>query len=117
MNVKGEVMYLAIGLIKETGMLSYPVEKSFRSDLKDLSTSLYVTFCSLKLSWLLVSESMWDNIRPSVVAFCLTNLSAVLLKNSFSADGSAYSVLMFGLGMRLITLQISLPFFEDKNFL
>ena len=58
MNVEGEAMYSAFGLIKETGMLSYPVEQSFRSDLKDLSTSFYVTFCSLKLSWLLVSESM-----------------------------------------------------------
>ena len=57
MNVKGEAMYSAIGLIKETGMLSYPVEQSFRSDLRDLSTSLYVTFCSLKLSWLLIIES------------------------------------------------------------
>ena len=50
-------MYSAIGLIKETGMLSYPVEQSFRSDLRDLSTSLYVTFCSLKLPWLLIIES------------------------------------------------------------
>ena len=101
-----EAMYLAIGLIKETGMLSYPVEQSFRSALRDLSTSFYVTFCSLKLSWLLVNESMWDNIRPSVVAFCLTSLSSVssvLLKNSFSADGSACSVLMFGLTMRWVT--------------
>ena len=47
MNVKGEAMYSAIGLIKETEMLSYPVEQSFRSDSRDLSTSLYVTFCSL----------------------------------------------------------------------
>ena len=37
---------------------------------------------------------------PSVVAFCLTSLLAVLLKNSFGADGSTYSVLMFGLRMR-----------------
>ena len=58
MNVKGEAMYSAIGLIKETGMLSYPVEQSFRSDLRDLSTPLYVTFCSLKLPWLLIIESM-----------------------------------------------------------
>ena len=58
MNVKGETMYSAIGLIEETGMLSYPVEQSFRSDLRDLTMSFYVTFCSLKLSWLLVSESM-----------------------------------------------------------
>ena len=56
MNVKGEAMYSATGLIKETGMLSYPVEQSFRSDSRDLSTSLYV--CSSKLSWLLASESM-----------------------------------------------------------
>ena len=58
MNVKGEAMYSAIGLIKETGMLSYPVEQSFHSDLRDLRTSRHVTFCSLKLSWILVSESM-----------------------------------------------------------
>ena len=58
MNVKAEAMYSAIGLIKETGMLSYPVEQSFRSDLRDLSTSMYVTSCNLKLSWLLVSESV-----------------------------------------------------------
>ena len=58
MNVKGEAMYSAIGLIKETGMLSYPTEQSFRIDSRDLITSLYVIFCSLKLSWLLVSESM-----------------------------------------------------------
>ena len=58
MNVKGDAMYLTIGLIKETGMLPYPVEQSFRSDLRDLAMSFYVTFCSLKLSWLLVSESM-----------------------------------------------------------
>ena len=58
MNVKAEAMYSAIGLIKETGMLSYSVEQSFRSDLRDLSTSMYVTSCSLKLSWLLVSESV-----------------------------------------------------------
>ena len=58
MNVKGEAMYSAIGLIKETGMLSYLVEQSFRSDLRDLSTSFYVTFCSMKLSWLLVTKSM-----------------------------------------------------------
>ena len=51
-------MYSATGLIKETGMLSYPVEQSFRSDSRDLSTSLYV--CSSKLSWLLASESMLD---------------------------------------------------------
>ena len=56
MNVKGEAMYSAAGLIKETGMLSYPVEQSFRSDSRDLITSLYVTFCSLTLSWLLVSN-------------------------------------------------------------
>ena len=58
MNGKGEAMYSAIGLIKETGILLYPVEQSFRSDSRDLITSLYVTFCSFKLSWLLVSESM-----------------------------------------------------------
>ena len=58
MNVKVEAMYSAIGLIKETGIFSYPVEQSFRSDLRDLIKSLYVTFCSLKQSWLLVSESM-----------------------------------------------------------
>ena len=58
MNFKGEAMYPATGLIKEIGMLSYPVEHSLRSDLRDLSMSLYVTFCSLKLSWLLVTESM-----------------------------------------------------------
>ena len=58
MNVKGDAMYLAIGTIKETGMLSHLVEQSFRSDLRDLSMSLYVTFCSSKLSRLLVSESM-----------------------------------------------------------
>ena len=28
MNVQGEAMYSAIGLIRETGMLSYPVEQS-----------------------------------------------------------------------------------------
>ena len=50
MNVKVEAMYSATGLIKETGMLSYLVEQSFCSNLRDLSTSLYVTFCSLKLS-------------------------------------------------------------------
>ena len=97
-------------------MLLYPIEQSFRSDLRDLSTSPfeYVTFCCLKLSYLLVCEFMWDNITPSAVAFCVTSLSAVLLKNSFSADGSACSVLMFGLRMRWITFQISLLFFEDK---
>ena len=58
MNVKGEVIYSVIGLIKETGMLSYRVDQSFRSDLRDLSTSLHVTFCSLNLSWLLVSQSV-----------------------------------------------------------
>ena len=58
MNVKGEAIYSAIGLIKETRMLSYPVEQAFRSDLRDLSTLLYVALCSLKLSWLLISESM-----------------------------------------------------------
>ena len=58
MNVKGEAIYSAIGLIKETRMLSYPVEQAFRSDLRDLSTLLHVALCSLKLSWLLVSESM-----------------------------------------------------------
>ena len=35
-------MYSAIGLIKETGMLSYPVEQSFRSDLRDLTMLLFV---------------------------------------------------------------------------
>ena len=58
MNVKGEAMYSAIGMIKETGILSYPVEQSFRSDLRDLSTSFYVTFCGMKLASLLVTESM-----------------------------------------------------------
>ena len=58
MNVKGEAMYSAIGMIKETGILSYPVEQSFHSDLRDLSTSFYVTFCGMKLAWLLVTESM-----------------------------------------------------------
>ena len=42
MNVKGDAMYLAIGTIKETGMLSYLVEQSFRSDLRDLSMLLFV---------------------------------------------------------------------------
>ena len=37
MNVKDEAMYSAIGLIKETGVLSYPVEQSFCSNLRDLS--------------------------------------------------------------------------------
>ena len=36
MNVKGEAMCSAIVSIKETAMLSYPVEQSFRSDLRDL---------------------------------------------------------------------------------
>ena len=58
MNVKDEAMYSAIGLIKETGVLSYPVEQSFCSNLRDLSTSLYVTFCRLKLPWLLKTKSM-----------------------------------------------------------
>ena len=58
MNVKGETMYSAIGLIKQTRMLLYPVEQLFRSDLRNLSMSLYVIFCSMKLSWLLVGESM-----------------------------------------------------------
>ena len=62
MNVKREAMYSATGLIKESEMLSYPVEQSFCSDSRDLSTSLYVTVYRLKLSWLLVSESMRDNI-------------------------------------------------------
>ena len=34
MNVKGEAMYSAIGLIRQNGMLLYPVEQSFRSDLR-----------------------------------------------------------------------------------
>ena len=38
MYVKGEAMYSAIGLIKETEMLLYPVEQLFCSDLRDLST-------------------------------------------------------------------------------
>ena len=50
MDAKGKVMYLAIGLIIETGMLSYPVEQSFRSDSRDLSTSLYVTFCGQNIA-------------------------------------------------------------------
>ena len=60
---------------------------------------------------------MWDNVTSSVVAFCPTSLSAVLLKNSFSADGSACSVFMFGLRMGWIAFQISLLFFGDKAFL
>ena len=46
MNVQGETMYSAIGLIKETEMLSYPVEQPFRSDLRDLTMSLYVIVVS-----------------------------------------------------------------------
>ena len=117
MNVKGEAMYLAIGLIKETWLLLYPVEQSFRGDLRDLTMSLYITFCCLKLSWLLLSKSIWDNIMPSVAAFYMTSLSTALLKSSFSADGSACSVLMFMLRMWWIAFQISLLFFEDKTVL
>ena len=58
MNVKGKVIYSATGLIKETGMLSYPIEQSFRSDLRNLRMSFHVTYFSLKMSWLLVSESI-----------------------------------------------------------
>ena len=36
-------MYSPIGFIKETEML-HPVEKSFRSDLRDLSTLFHITF-------------------------------------------------------------------------
>ena len=116
MNVKGEAMYLAIGLIKGTRMLLYSVEQSFRSDLRDLSMSLCVTFCGLKLSSLFVHESIWDNITSSVVVFYPTSLSAILWKNSFSADGSACSVLMFGLRIRWITFQISFCFLKKKLF-
>ena len=58
MNVKGEGMYSDIDLIKGAGMLSYPAEQLFRSNLRDLNTTLYVTFCTLKVPWLLVSQSM-----------------------------------------------------------
>ena len=57
-NVNSEVVYSATGLINETWMLSYPVEQSFLSNLRQLSTSSYVAFSSLKLSELFVSESM-----------------------------------------------------------
>ena len=76
-------------------MLSYPVEQSFRRDLRDSSTSFYVTFCDMKVSWLLVSKSMWDSIMSSDAAFCPTSLSTVLLKYLFRADGSACCALMF----------------------
>ena len=55
-NVSGEAIYSATGLINETRKLSYLVEQSFGSDLRHLSTSLYVAFRSLKLIGLLVSE-------------------------------------------------------------
>ena len=80
MNFKDAAMYSAISLIKETGILSYPVEQSFRSDLKDWSRSLYVTFCSLKQSWLLVSQSILDNIMPLVVTFCPTSSFSCFVK-------------------------------------
>ena len=83
-----------------------------RSDLSHLSTSSYVAFRNLKLFGLFINESM----RYSMTfAFFPTSLSAVLLKNSFSADGSVRSVFMLGLRMRYMVFRF-LYYFEDKIF-
>ena len=44
MNGNGEAMYLAIDLMKETGMLSYKVEQSFRSDFERLASIIACYF-------------------------------------------------------------------------
>ena len=83
-----------------------------RSDLSHLSTSSYVAFRNLKLFGLFINESM----RYSMTfPFFPTTLSAVLLKNSFSADGSVRSVFMLGLRMRYMAFRF-LYYFEDKIF-
>ena len=82
-------MYSAISLINYTGMLPYPIGQSFCSDLRHLSTSLYVAFRILKLLGLFVSESLWDSMTSPFVVFSPISLSAVLSKNLFSADRSA----------------------------
>ena len=83
-----------------------------RSDLNYLSTSSYVAFRNLKLFGLFVNESM----RYSMTfAFFPTTLSADLLKNSFSADGSVRSVFMLGLRMRYMAFGFPY-YFEDKIF-
>ena len=97
------------GLINKTEMLSYPVKRSFCSDLRHLATSSYVAFRGLKLLELFVSDSMWDSMTTSFVwrySFSPTSLSAVLF----------WSVFMFMLRIRCMTFQISALFLEDKFF-
>ena len=45
-NVSGETKNSTTGFISIVGMLSYPVEQSFRRSLKHCSTSSYETVCS-----------------------------------------------------------------------
>lgn len=103
-----------MGLINKNGMFLYPVEQSFRSYLRHLSTSSYVAW---KLLELFATESLWNSMTLSFIAFSQITLSAVLLKNLFNEDGSAWSLFMFGIRIRCMTFQISLLFFEDKIFL
>ena len=107
-------LYSVMGLINKNGMFLYPVEQSFRSYLRHLSTSSYVAW---KLLELFATESLWNSMTLSFIAFSQITLSAVLLKNLFNEDGSAWSLFMFGIRIRCMTFQISLLFFEDKIFL
>ena len=45
-NVSGETKNSTTGFINIAGILSYPVEQSFRGSLKHCSTSSYETVCS-----------------------------------------------------------------------
>ena len=56
---------------------------------------------------------MWDSMRSSFVSFSPTNLSAVLLKNSFLVDKSAQNLFMFVLRIRCMTWWWS---FSGKRF-
>ena len=98
-------------------MLSYPAKQSFGGDLKHFITLSYVAFRTLKHIGLLVSEFIWNSMTPSFVVFSPTSLPAMLLKSSFSVDGSAWNVFMFELKIQCMTFEISLLFFEDKVFL
>ena len=93
MQVNKKAVCLAIGLMNEIGIMSYPVEHPFQKDFRLFITSSYVAAHNLKLLVLYFSKSMYEIMTSLLAGLFLTCRSAVSLKNLFSAVGSVFNSL------------------------
>ena len=71
MQVNKKAVCLAIGLMNETGIMSYPVEHPFQKDFRLFITLSYVAAHNLKLLVLYFCKSMYE-IMTSLLLDCFS---------------------------------------------